>query len=295
MVLLLAHSEDPLARAVQARLWREGVRAVLAAASRPVSSVHWTWRPRTGGPEGALEVDGQQVALSALSGVLAREHAPFVPEPGMSEADAHYVRAEVRASLLALLEALPCFVANRPSAPVARRPFLFAPGALDAVRAVGLHPPEALVTPDTDEAARFVGEGRFLVGSLRGRAAPQAAAGEPLDVLLRARVPACVIRVPDAPLARLYVVGPSLAAAEWQSEPGSPWHPWEAPPPLVDRAVSLVGRLGLGFARVTLALAGAGTCLDVEPCPRLEDAADGVTTPLTEALARRLAGEGRAA
>ena len=117
--------------------------------------LRWTWRG--GGPEGWIETDDWRLDLADVSAAYIRLAAPeghspaSDARPGAGDA----ISIEGLATILAMIDELPCLVVNRPAS--GRMSY----GSLlraAAIRAAGLATPSTLVTNDAAEARRFYDE-----------------------------------------------------------------------------------------------------------------------------------------
>ena len=159
MHLILGAHDDPCCTGVHARLRERGVDAHLL--SQPlVAAGRFSWCLDDTGADSRLEID--RSATGEISSVLVRDAGVLSPV-GWKPSDHAYMQAEIRATLLAWLESLPCPVVNRMPAAIWYRPLIPLLEWLPLLRRAGLPVPEVLLTSDPAEARNF---SRRLNGAL---------------------------------------------------------------------------------------------------------------------------------
>lgn len=113
MLLVLASRQDESARALVAAWAGHPVRLMTPVDLLRAGWRHWAERPEAG----TAVIGGEEIAVSAISGVLTR--LPAVGEDDLLEiaaGDRGYAAVEISAFLLAWLTELRCPVLNRPTA-----------------------------------------------------------------------------------------------------------------------------------------------------------------------------------
>jgi hypothetical protein len=117
--------------------------------------IHWTWNGLY--PNGYIASPSWKLNLEDLTSVFVH-YSPVderIPRQHLESKIASAARAECDAALVALLDCLPCPVANRPEASLSTRSKPFQ--ALH-IRRCGLLTPRTLITTDPDEASQFYEE-----------------------------------------------------------------------------------------------------------------------------------------
>jgi hypothetical protein len=249
LVLILAGDWDPLALAVRDELERRGrEHAMLSTDWFRHSELEWTPVPFGG----SMKLGGRRVELGSLTGVLAR-HDVLVELPGTLEPSGdRYPFYESAAALLALLDALPCPVVNRPK-PVPRTRVTMLSPAL--ARAAGFEPVPTLVASSRDEAlAALAPDGTpTLVGRVSASfddrvVTTQASGAAAIDALLPHG--AVVIKtLTPATLVAAFVAGDTVVGAAWSEDAGA-LEQVDLDPTAARAARAIAERLGVQLLRV---------------------------------------------
>ncbi len=291
-MLIFAADWDLLARGVASELERrKRPYAMLDADWVARSTLVWTPNPFAG----HFELNGSVVALDRISGVLARE---LYAVPNALEApsgDGFYIHAETSATLLALLDAMPCPVVNRARPIPYGRPLLL--GGAPARRA-GMKPAPFVLTSERTVALAACAEAGTQ-GALVGRPSgpwedrlvtSDRAAIDAVDSLLSHG--AVLVRpvLTREPLV-VFVAGDLVVGAR-PSEWPVLTHGLETeavPPAVEDRVRALADRLEVSLLRVTVAVGPDGMyVLDVDPAPLLNELGPEIGQPVVAAVTKLL-------
>ena len=150
MFLLLGHSNDPCCQGVLAVLAGQDLDArIIASPLAPPARLTWH-----------LDADGltsnlyPQLPHTSIDGVLVRDTGWLDPAE-WEEDDFAYVQTELRAVMLAWLNALKCPVINRPDASQWYRSGVPLVAWRRQLRSAGLKLPEVVITSEPEEAAAF--------------------------------------------------------------------------------------------------------------------------------------------
>lgn len=261
--------------------------------------VSWNWRGPE--PDGGIAGADWTLDLSQISGVFVRYvgmdgHAPLTAVP---DDMAEIVLAEAQAGLGALLETLPCPVANRMRGSMSNHS---KPYQALLIRAVGLGTPPTLITSDPDAARAFYEsqQGEVIFKSLSGvRSVVRRM--EPYDLerlhLLRdcpaqfqAYLPGDNIRVHTVG-ADLFATRIRSAAVDYryahQQGATAEMEPTELPPPIAEACLRLATMLGLVIAGIDLKETpdGAYYCFEINPSPGFAYYEQRTGQPISAALA----------
>jgi hypothetical protein len=249
LVLILAGDWDPLALAVRDELERRGRdHAMLSTDWSRDSELVWTPIPFGG----SMKLGGRRVELGSLTGVLAR-HDVLVQLPGTLEPSGdRYPLYESAAALLALLDAMPCPVVNRPK-PVPRSRVMMLSPAL--ARAAGFEPVPTVVASSRDDALAAVAPDglQTLVGRVSGSfddrvVATRASAAAAIDALLPHGAVVIKTLTPAAVVAA-FVAGDVVVGAAWSEEAGA-LEQLDLDPAAGQAARAIAERLGVQLVRV---------------------------------------------
>ena len=262
MIVILAGDQDPLANAVRAELDLRGHDyGVIGADWVPGSELAWTPIPFGG----SIKADGRTVALGSITGVLVRtELAPHLPTT-LERGDDQYPFFESGATLLGLLDAMPCIVVNRPVPLPQSRVAAISP---ELARAAGCASPPTIVSSERDAALGLVDdESLVVVGRVSGPyedrlVSGAAQAAEAIDALLPHGA-VLLKRLVPGPLIQAFVAGTAVLGARWAAGALTP----SALEPRAARAARAVAdQLGVELVRVTLQLSPDRVWLvDVNP------------------------------
>lgn len=268
-----------------------------------------SWRWADGAPSGTLEREGGageawRLELAELTGVFVRYVGldGVMPFEGLSEAQQQALVNECQGGLLALLEHLPCLVANRalPSLSNHSKPYQ----AL-LLRRAGFKTPPTLVTSDPDAARRFFEAhgGEVVFKSLSG-----------LRSVVRKMTPSDLARLPrlrhgaaqfqaylPGDNVRVHTVGKEVFATRIRSQAvdyryarrqghTAEMEADELPPALARACSSLAGDMGLVIAGIDLKQTPDGEwyCFEVNPCPGFAYFEQRTGQPISAALAEAL-------
>lgn len=264
--------------------------------------VHWEWAG--GAPAGGIVGPGWALDLGDISGVFVRYvgqdgHAPLADVP---EDMADVVLAEAQAGLAALLETLPCPVANRVAGSMSNHS---KPYQALLVRACGLLTPPTLVTSDPEAARAFYEAhgGEVIFKSLSGvRSIVRRMEARDLERLHHLRhCPAQFQRYLPGDNIRVHTVGGELFATRIRSaavdyryarQQGgeAEMEPAALPAPVAEACHRLADALGLVIAGIDLKETpdGAYYCFEVNPAPGFAYYEQRTGQPISAALAELL-------
>ena len=113
MVLILAHSDDVLARNIYNILKKKRGDIQFIDESTLFSKVQFSLHRRGQQIDGFLRLRGKRILLTDLSGVLLRLHRTWWPSPSLDLQDQVFIYHETIASWFSLFAALTCQVINR--------------------------------------------------------------------------------------------------------------------------------------------------------------------------------------
>lgn len=297
MVLLIGQDNDPCLHGVRNSLERDRADVVFVEEASLLSALGLAWRSASPVEESFLEVAGRRIALSSLTGVMARSWRAHTSDPQMTEKDRLYAGFEMQAALAGIFRQLPCTVINRP-----RLGMSFSPGFSDgrvmrAVGDAGFALPRMLVSTGREAGLRFYAESgnRAILGTPSNQIPRRFLAGSEGASVLE--------RLPDGQALYLqaagegqwlqvYVVrGRAFACASPAALMENDGPPERLPAFDLDRDLSarccqVAERIGLEFAQIHLLLNGAGPVFyDVNPYPRPWLCAEPTEIAITERLA----------
>ena len=298
-------SEGPLALAIAAAEALDLPHIVFNQRHAAHCALHMDWGDS--GLTGAIALGGSPISLSAITGIYARmNEVGVLPEHrarGRTPADpAALMRAGAVCGLFdELLEIFPGIVVNRPSAMGSN---MSKPGQAQLITAHGLLTPPTLITNDPDLVSDFHAEhGRIVYKSISAvRSIVQEwlpgkdlAAVAHLPTQFQAMVPGVNIRT--------HVVGDAVFASAIQSEAidyrygesqghETTMQATELPLEIAEICVTLTKSLGLVMSGIDLKHTpdGAWYCFEVNPSPAYSFFEEMAGQPISEALARCLAG-----
>jgi hypothetical protein len=251
LVLILAGHWDPLALAVREELERRGRdHAVLTDDWARDSGLAWTPIPFGG----SMKIGGRRVELGSLDGVLARHELTMRLPGSLEPSDDRYPLFESAATVLALLDALPCPVVNRPRPVPRTRSMALGPWL---ARAAGFEPVRTLVLSSRDDALAAIAQddSPTLVGRVSGSyddrlVADDASAAAAVDALLPHG--AVVVKsLAPAPVLAAFVSGETVIGAAWSQEAGA-LEPCPLNAAAVQASRAIAHRLGVQLLRVVL-------------------------------------------
>ncbi len=113
MLLVLGHPDDPLIHEVRRHLSGQGIPAHYIDESEIFASIPFAFEQIGASSNGYLSIDGTNLHLNQLSGVLVRLPRLWWPPTDLDLQDQMFVYHESSAAWFALLEALSCPVVNR--------------------------------------------------------------------------------------------------------------------------------------------------------------------------------------
>jgi hypothetical protein len=296
VIAILAHPDDPLARATDAELRRQGERVGFLDASAPFrgTGLSWSLSP----PTGFLDLDGSIVELSHLRSVLARS-APFSFHASEADGDEAYAEFEAQAAMLGLLAALPGLVVNRPRRIQGLRAVLAQP---EATVRCGLKLAPTLVTSEPRAATRFFAETchqQAVVGPPAAQEPPPSTEGPALTAVsgpagaeqIREALdhgPVAIHARPGGAWLSALVVGERVIAGARDAQGTLRGAALDADLGLA--CAELARALDLSFAAVELVVDGdVAVCLDVSGFPQPHPCSGDVEDAVTRALCLLLA------
>jgi glutathione synthase/RimK-type ligase-like ATP-grasp enzyme len=261
--------------------------------------VHWSWNGGT--PTGAIVAPDWSLDLHDVGGVFVRYvgsdgHAPLANVPAeMTDV----VLAEAQAGLGALLEVLPCPVANRMNGSMSNHS---KPYQALLVRESGLRTPPTLVTSDPDAARAFYDThgGEVIFKSLSGvRSVVRRMEARDLDRLHLLRdCPAQFQTYLRGDNVRVHTVGDEVfatrirsAAVDYryakQQGADAEMEPTTLPPEIAEACIRLSRTLGLVIAGIDLKETpdGAFYCFEINPSPGFAYYEQRTAQPISAALA----------
>ena len=274
MILILADGSDAWSTLVHRELSRRGEEVVWVQSGEVLDRILLNWSVMSDGSvrDGILVIDGRSIALDDFTGVLVR--LPIPPPlsfDDLSPEDRSYVTKETTAAWLALLDALPCAVVNRPvpggrptvpscsvehSRLVQRHGFLLPPSHCTRSRSDAIAQSSAWHEKAYIKPLGSLEPGVFL-DALSGET------GEPLpegrSVLMQA--------VPDGQRVTVYVAAGEAVGTVVHPDGHSDQNHILSPLP-TEQCVHLTRDLGLAFAECELVVAAdRAYCLDVSASP----------------------------
>lgn len=276
MILVLADSTDPWATLVHRELSGRGKKVSWIQPAQLLDRVQLNWPVIPGSPivQGTLLIDGHAIALADITGILVRLALPLPLELNdLSSKDRDYVIKETTAAWLALLNAMPCAVVNKPVP--GGRPTLLTGSPLlsQLVLQYGFSlPPSRCTSSPTDAITQFSAWGKRLwlkpLGSPEAGMAlqPPDGVGQIAQVMEHQAV--SMQMIPEGQRITVYVVGDNAAATIVQADESQD-RTADFPPLPTQQCVSLVQALGLTFAECQLIVTpeGRSYCLDVSGAP----------------------------
>jgi glutathione synthase/RimK-type ligase-like ATP-grasp enzyme len=306
MILVCGGLTDIVTELLCARLEHQGYAYRLFDQGRYPTGyrVAWTWRG--GAPVGTIEGPDWRVDLAEVTGAFVRYvsrngHAPFPSVPANLETAAI---AECQAGLLALLEYLPCPVANRAAGSMSNHS---KPYQARLVREVGLLTPRTLITSDPAAARACCDEcgGAVIFKSLSGvRSIVRRIEARDLDRLatLRHGVAQFQAYVPRDNV-RVHTVGDAIFATRVRSEAvdyryaeqqghALEMTPTTLPPQVAEACVALARAMNLCIAGIDLKESpdGEWICFEINPSPGFAFYEQWTGQPISAALADLLRG-----
>jgi hypothetical protein len=304
MILIAGGDSDPCVSGTRRRLAGESLTATYFDPRHLLKRMGLAWESSFGtgsSLEGWIAADERRIPLESVTGVLSRLHPGSIGvDPSLSPADRRYVRSEFWAVWIALLNALPCVVINRPShaANADRRA---SPADTTRARESGFRIPETLVTSREDEAIEFYGrcDGRAFGSARSGRSERILLKGPPGENRLREFLQAGTIAMVEAPEGReieVFIVADRTmaGASESAADPSMPFPPAKLRPialtaGIEERCVRMAGSSGAEFSCLSI--------IETDDSPYYVEASDGpdiegcdetLQREIVDALANRL-------
>lgn len=276
MILILADSTDPWATLVRREAHRVGGDVFWIQPAQLLDRILLNWPVVTGTSviPGTVTIDGHTILLADLTGIFQRLTLPPPLElEELSLQDRGYVIKETTAAWLALLNAMPCSVVNRPVP--GGRPTILAGSPLLSQLAEEygfLLPPSRCTSSQADAILQF------SAWSERGYLKPLGShepgmflhADDGVEQICRVmeRQAVSMQAIPRGQRVTVYVVGEEIAATILQPGEGLPQQ-MEMPSVPSERCLGFVGALGLTFAECQFIVTPEGPiyCLDVSSAP----------------------------
>jgi hypothetical protein len=265
---------------------------------------HLTWELDGSGVSGHAEGPDWRVDLRDVTGVYARyvEYRDESRQGGLTPYERLLADAEYHASVMNLLDFLPCSVINRPRCSVSNDSKVFQGGLAVAC---GLLTPRTLVTTDAGEAEAFYRAcGRRVIfkslSSVRSIVRPLEEADLPRLERLR-DCPTQFQEIVDGVDLRVHTVGDELYPAEILSDASDyryaraqgstvEGRAVELPPDVAQSCLRLAGGLGLELSGIDLRRTPDGRyyCFEINPSPGFIFFERLTGQPVSVAVARRL-------
>jgi hypothetical protein len=276
VILVLADSTDPWATLVHRELSGRGKEVSWIQPTQLLDRVLLNWPVISGSPivQGILLIDGHPIALADLTGILVRLTLPLPLELNdLPSKDRDYVIKETTAAWLALLNAMPCAVVNKPVP--GGRPTLLTGSPLlsQLVQQYGFSlPPSRCTSSRADAIMQFSAWGKRVwlkpLGSLEPGMALQPQDGVEQIVRVMEHQAVSMQMIPEGQRITVYVVGDKAAATIVQADESQD-RSADFPSLPTRQCVSLAHALGLTFAecQVIVTPEGHRYCLDVSGAP----------------------------
>jgi hypothetical protein len=279
MILILADSSDPWARAIYRELCGRGQEVCLASPANLLNEVPLNFSVTSESilHDGTVKIKGTAVRLSDLTGVFCRMPYPLpLALEDLTPQDQDYVKKETAAAWFALLNALPCRVVNRPipgglPTLVSGRPPLIA-----VATRLGLSLQPSRCTTDVEDALQqFRTWGNRAYVKPLGQSEPgMLLRGEEGESRIREWMSSAALslqRVPGGQPMCVYVVGGTVAATvitSGTSSVGSTSNEVVASQAIA-RCAEFACAMGLDYAECLIVLQSDGevSCLDVSGSP----------------------------
>ena len=276
MILILADSTDPWATLVRREAHRAGEDVFWIQPAQLLDRIllNWPVVTRTSVVPGTVTIDGHTILLADLTGIFQRLTLPPPLElEELSLQDRGYVIKETTAAWLALLNAMPCSVVNRPVP--GGRPTILAGSPLLSQLAEEygfLLPPSRCTSSQADAILQF------SAWSERGYLKPLGShepgmflhADDGVEQICRVmeRQAVSMQAIPRGQRVTMYVVGEEIAATILQPGEGLPQQMEMSSVPS-ERCLGFVGALGLTFAECQFIVTPEGPiyCLDASSAP----------------------------
>jgi hypothetical protein len=276
VILILADTTDPWATLVHRELSKRGEKVFWIRPAELLDGVQFNWPvlPESPAMSGVLLIDGCHVALDDLTGIFVQLSLPLpLALDDLSVQDREYVIRETTAAWLALLNAVPCTVINRPVP--GGRPALLAgnPSLSQLAERYGfVLPPSRFTSSPADAILQFSAWGERVHIKPLGSPAPgfalcQQDGVEQIYRLMEDQA-VSIQAIPHGQWITVYVVGEEAAATIVQTGE-SQQRSADLPPLPTNECVALVRALGLAFAECQLIVTPEGRryCLDVSGAP----------------------------
>ena len=276
MILVLADFTDPWSILVHRELSNRGQEVFWIQPAQLLERIKLNWPVMCGSVivQGTLYIDGRPIALSDLTGVLARVTLPFSLElQDLASPDRDYVVKETTAAWLGLLHAMPCPVVNRPVP--GGRPTLLAGSPLlaeCAQRCGFVLPPSRCTSSRPDAILQFSAwsERAYLKPLSSSEPGTFLQPHDGVEQICRVMEQQAVSMqaIPEGQRVTVYVAGGEVAATIVRADTAQtasadmPFLP-------IQQCRELVQSLGLAFAECQLIVTREGPvyCLDVSAAP----------------------------
>ncbi len=297
MILILADSTDPWATLVHREAQRTGGDVFWVEPLRLLDKILLNWPVVAGEAvvSGSLDIDGRTIPLDDLTGVFARLPFPLrLDLDGLTDSDAEYVTKEATAAWIALFNALPCSVVNRPVP--GGRPTLLTGSPLLARLAAEhgfLLPASRCTSNQADALQQFKawGESAYLkpLGSVEPGQFLHSHDGVEQIRRVMEQQAVSLQTVPSGQQATVYVAGEQVVATVLRPSEAVPQR-MEVLSTHAAPCLGLVRALGLSFAECQLVISPDGRmyCLDISSAPNFwrcpQDAQQQIVAHLLEHL-----------
>ena len=305
MILLCGIPSEPPLAAVMDRLDEFGAPHVLFN-QREIATAHLAWSVQGGRLDGHLRIGDRGFRLTDIGGVYIRlMDDRLLPELEDEPPDSPLLLSSRRIhdALIGWVDLMPGRVVNRFRCMGSNGS---KPYQAQLIRRHGLRVPETLVTNDPDAVRAFCARhGRVIYKSVSGVRSIVTEVGA-ADLARLEAIRACPVQF-QAYVAgfdvRVHTIGDETFATRIDSpgtdyryaghgDEGTRLEPYALPDGLANRCRALADDLGLAFAGIDLRIGPAGevTCFEVNPSPAYSYYEAHTGQPISQAVARYLAG-----